>query len=87
MNSEMAEILALQGLGWLAGHEDGLERFLSLSGLDATSLRSRAGTTDMNIAVLDFLLAHEDLLLRFCETAPIEPRTLHLARYRLCGEA
>ena len=35
MNTENAEILALQGLGWLAGEEDGLQRFLDLSGLDA----------------------------------------------------
>jgi len=87
MNTEMAEILALQGLGWLAGDEDGLERFLALSGLDAGSLRSQAGAPDMNVAVLDFLLAQEDLLLRFCESAAIEPKALHLARCRLGGEA
>jgi Protein of unknown function (DUF3572) len=86
MNTEMAEILALQGLGWLAGDEDGLERFLSLSGLDEGSLRAHAGTPDMNIAVLDFLLGHEDLLLRFCESAAVSPRQLHLARHRLGGE-
>ena len=68
MNTENAEILALQGLGWLAGDEDGLQRFLDLSGLDAAALRAQAGTADMNVAILDFLLGHEDLLLRFCET-------------------
>ena len=86
MNTEKAEILALQGLGWLAGDEDGLQRFLHLSGLDAGSLRASAGTPDMNIAVLDFLLAHEDLLLRFCETAAVSPKDMHLARHRLGGE-
>ena len=86
MNTEKAEILALQGLGWLAGDEDGLQRFLNLSGLDAASLRGCAGTSDMNVAVLDFLLAHEDLLLRFCESIAIAPQKLHLARHRLGGE-
>ena len=86
MNTEKAEILALQGLGWLAGDEDGLQRFLNLSGLDAGSLRASAGTPDMNVAVLDFLLAHEDLLLRFCETAAISPRDMQQARHRLGGE-
>ena len=86
MNTEKAEILALQGLGWLAGDEDGLQRFLNLSGLDAGSLRASAGSADMNVAVLDFLLAHEDLLLRFCETAAISPTDMHQARYRLGGE-
>ena len=46
MNPENAEILALQALGWLAGDEDGLERFLSLSGLDAAALRRPAGSPD-----------------------------------------
>ena len=86
MNTEMAEILAIQGLGWLAGDADGLERFLSLSGLDEGSLRASAGTLDMNIAVLDFLLGHEDLLLRFCDSAEVSPGQLHLARHRLGGE-
>lgn len=86
MNTDKAEILALQGLGWLASSEDGLDRFLALSGLDAESLRASAGSPDMNVAVLDFLLANEDLLLRFCESAEIEPKALHLARYRLDGE-
>ena len=86
MNTENAEILALQGLGWLAGDEDGLERFLNLSGLDAGSLRSQAGTSGMNVAVLDFLLGQEDLLVRFCEASGISPRDMQLARHRLGGE-
>jgi hypothetical protein len=86
MNTENAEILALQGLGWLAGDEDGLQRFLNLSGLDVGFLRAQAGTSDMNVAILDFLLGQEDLLVRFCETTAISPKDLHLARHRLGGE-
>jgi len=86
MNTENAEILALQGLGWLAGDEEALQRFLAHSGLDVGSLRTQAGSPDMNIAVLDFLLGHEDLLVRFCETSGISPRDMHLARHRLGGE-
>jgi len=85
MNTEMAEILALQALGWLAGSGDGLDRFLRLSGLDQGDLRAQAGTADMNVAVLDFLLAHEDLLLQFCESAAVLPKDLHIARHRLGG--
>ena len=86
MNTQKAEILALEGLCWLAGDEDGLKRFLNLSGLDQGALRAAAGSPDMHVAVLDFLLAHEDLLLRFCERAAVAPRQLHLARHRLGGE-
>ena len=87
MNTENAEILALKGLGWLAGDEEGLERFLALSGLDVGSLRAQAGTSGMHVAILDFLLGHEALLLRFCEDEDVAPKDLHLARHRLGGEA
>ncbi len=84
---EKAEILALEGLGWLAGEEAGIERFMSQSGIDAAALRDGAGSPGMGLAVLDFLLGNEDLLLRFCESAAISPRQVHLARHRLGGDA
>lgn len=83
---ENAEILALEGLGWLAGDETGIARFMDQAGIDAASLRDAAGSPGMALAVLDFLLGNEDLLLRFCESARIAPKTLHLARHRLSGE-
>jgi len=82
---ENAEILALEGLTWLAGQEEGFRRFLDLSGMDGGALRAAAGRPETGIAVLDFLLAHEDLLLEFCESAGVEPGALHLARHRLEG--
>ena len=81
MTSENAEILALEALGWLAGEEGGLEKFLSQSGIEADALRAGAGSPEMNAAVLDFLLGHEDLLLRFCESAAVEPKDVHRARH------
>ncbi|HEY0265371.1 MAG TPA: DUF3572 domain-containing protein, partial [Rhizomicrobium sp.] len=80
-----AEILALEGLGWLAGDEDALQRFLNLSGIDADALREGAGSPEMGVAVLDFLLADDELLLRFCESVGVSPKDLHLARHRLGG--
>jgi hypothetical protein len=82
---ENAEILALTGLEWLAGDQDSIQRFLDQSGIDADALRQAAGSPEMAVAVLDFLLANEDMLLRFCESATISPKELHLARYRLGG--
>jgi hypothetical protein len=38
------------------------------------------------VAILDFLLANEDLLLRFCESASVSAKELHLARHALGGE-
>ena len=84
---ENAEILALEGLGWLAGQEEGLQRFLDQAGVDAAGLRDAAGSPETGLAVLDFLLANEDLLLGFCESAAVEPQALHWARHRLDGMA
>jgi hypothetical protein len=86
MTPENAEILALEGLGWLAGEEDAIHRFLNLSGIDTDALRAGAGSPEMGLAVLDFLLTNEDLLVRFCETASVDPKDLHLARHRLGKE-
>ena len=82
-----AEILALEGLGWLAAETDGIQRFLDRSGIDSATLRQAAGSPGLNLAVLDFLLSNEDLLLRFCESAAISPKALHLARHQLDGAA
>jgi hypothetical protein len=83
---ENAEILALEGLGWLAGDETGIARFMDQAGIDAAGLRVAAGRPGTGLAVLDFLLGNEDLLLRFCESAGIAPKALHLARHQLSGE-
>ena len=87
MTPERAEILALEGLGWLAGDEAGIARFMDQAGIDAATLREAAGSPGTGLAVLDFLLGNEDLLLRFCENAEVEPKALHLARHQLGGEA
>ena len=84
---EKAEILALEGLTWLAGQEEGLRRFLDQSGIDVPALKAGAGSPEMGLAVLDFLLTNEDLLLGFCENAAVEPQALHMARHRLDGAA
>lgn len=85
MTPENAEILALQGLGWLAGEPEELQKFLNLSGVDGAALREAAGTPEMGVAILDYLLGHEEPLLRFCDSAEVSPRDLHLARHVLGG--
>ena len=80
---EGAEILALQALGWLAGQPERMDRFLALTGLEADTLRAVAGSPDTARAVLDFLLADEDILLDFCEMAQIPPKSLPAYRDRL----
>lgn len=86
MTPENAEILALEGLGWLAGDPEALERFLRLSGVEAADLREAAGNPQTGVAVLDFFLAHEAFLVRFCADNGTDPKTVLLARHRLNGD-
>jgi hypothetical protein len=86
MTPERAETIALDGLGWLAGQDNAIQRFLDQSGIDATSLREAAGSREMGVAVLDFLLGDDDMLLQFCESASVAPKQMHLARHILSGE-
>jgi hypothetical protein len=81
--TEGAEILALQALGWLAGDQDRLSRFLALTGLDPATLRALADSRDTARAVMDFLLSDEELLLDFCEIAQIRPQDFPVYRRRL----
>ena len=86
MTPENAEILALEALGWLAGDQEAIQRFLDLAGIDGAELRAAAGNPGTAVAVLDYLLAHEELLVRFCEDAQVKARDIHMARHRLGGE-
>jgi hypothetical protein len=80
---EKAEILALEALAWLAGHPDGISRFLAISGLAAGDLRRAVGDRELLSSVLDFILANELLLVEFCQNASISFRSVHAARYQL----
>jgi hypothetical protein len=86
MTPEKAEILALEGLGWLAGEPESMGKFLNLSGMDAAALRDAAGEPDTGLAVLDFLLGQDALLLKFCESLAVEPRQVHAARHALARD-
>ncbi|HWY61063.1 MAG TPA: DUF3572 domain-containing protein [Rhizomicrobium sp.] len=87
LSPERAEILGLEALAWLAAGPDALARFLAASGISGDDLRAAAGTPGLTVAVLDFLLAHEDLLMSFCETTGTSTGLLHQARRRLEPEA
>lgn len=87
MTPEKAEILALEGLGWLAGEPESLEKFLNLSGMDGAALRDAAGEPGTGVAVLDFLLGQDEILLRFCESLAVAPKQVHAARHALARDA
>jgi len=87
LSPERAEILGLNALAWLAGEPDGLAQFLRLSGISGTDLREAAGSPGLTMAVMDFLLAHENFLLAFCEATGTPPADLQTARRVLAPES
>ena len=54
-----AETMALQALGWTLSDEARASRLLALTGLTAEALRARSGERDLLAAVLRFLEAYE----------------------------
>jgi hypothetical protein len=87
MRPERAEILALEALAWLAGEPEALDRFQAASGVSGAELRASAGTPELAVALFDFLLANEPLLLAFCETSGSDAQSLHRARHLLQPES
>jgi hypothetical protein len=79
------EVLALQALAHVAGDEDLGPRFLALSGLDAESLRARAGESLVLAAVIEFLASHEPDLLAVADKLKVKPEALIAAGTALSG--
>jgi Protein of unknown function (DUF3572) len=85
MTLEGAQLLGLKALGFVANSDGALERLMELSGLDALTLRQRAGEPEVLASLLDFLLADEALLVEFCEAESVDARDVHMARHLLGG--
>lgn len=80
-----AELLAIAALGYLAADATRLERFLSISGLDPSRLREAATNSGFLLAVLDFFLEDESLLLAFAADQGLTPERVVRARTRLAS--
>jgi hypothetical protein len=83
LTPDAAATLALDALAYLAGVPDAFDRFADLSGLDRNTVRERAQEPSFLVAVLDFLLTDERLLVEFCGDASIDPQAVHMARHLL----
>jgi hypothetical protein len=85
MTPDEAQTLALKALAFIVNSDQARDRFMGLSGLDGATLRARAAEPQMHVALLDFLLADEGLLVDFCKTGSLDPKAVHMARYVLGG--
>lgn len=83
LSPEDAQVVALQALGFIAGDDALLSRFVALTGCGLDEVKARIGDAGFLGAVLDFLLADEPSLLAFAESAGLAPETPMLARQKL----
>ncbi len=72
----MNQTLALNALAAIIADEPLRDRFLTLTGYNAQTLRARAGEPDVLHAVIDFLTAHEPDLVRIATELDVQPETL-----------
>lgn len=75
-NEEEAEIVALHALGWLLGDDARRERFQALTGLDAATIRARAGSRDLLAATLAHLAAYEPDLIACADALDVTPAAI-----------
>jgi len=85
MTYEQAEILSLKALSHVAGHEDILLAYLSLSGMTLEALRNSASAPATLASILDYFLQNEKRLMTFCRAENILPDQLAKARQFLPG--
>lgn len=85
MKSEQAEVIALQGLAWLAGNDDLCSTFLGTTGGSVDDLRERATDPAFQAAVLEFITMDDEWIIAFCDSVGIGYDQPLRARYTLPG--
>jgi hypothetical protein len=83
--TERAKELALLALGFLAGDEERLMRFLALTGLDRGDVADLLGESGFHLAILDHLAGDEPLLIEFASENGVTPEAVGVARRALGG--
>ncbi len=85
MGPEQAQIIALQALGWLAGHEELCPVFLGATGGSADDLREQAADPAFQASVLEFLTMDDAWVMAFCDAHDLKYDMPLRARYALPG--
>jgi len=85
INRDEAESLAIEALGFIAGNDELLQKFLALTGIGRHDLRQAAAQAGFFAGVLNFLCANEADLLNFCISVNIQPEQVNEALAVLPG--
>lgn len=87
LSRESAELLAIEALSWLVGHDELLPVFLGATGASESDLRQRSREAEFLASVLDFLLMDDAWITEFCQSADYQPDFPIRARAALPGGA
>jgi hypothetical protein len=77
---EVAEIVAVQALSFLAGEPQRLGLFLAESGIGPDTLRSAAADPHFLASVLDFVMRDDATVKAFADASKLHPANIAAAR-------
>jgi hypothetical protein len=80
---EVAEIVAIQALSFVAGEPARLGAFLAETGIGPETLRSAASDPQFLVSVLDFVLRDDRTVTAFAAEAQLDPTHIAAARQAL----
>jgi hypothetical protein len=80
---EVAEIVAVQALSFVAGDPERLGAFLAETGIGPETLRSAAVDPHFLASVLDFVLRDDATVKAFAAASELDPTTVAAARRAL----
>ena len=83
---EVAEIVAIQALSFVAGEPERLGLFLAESGIGPETLRQAASDPQFLVSVLDFVLRDDDTVKTFAKASELHPTNVAAAR-QVLGDA
>ena len=84
---EVAEIVAIQALSFIAGDPARLGRFLAESGIGPDTLRKSASDPKFLASVLDFVMRDDATVKAFAEASQLHPTNVAAAHQALCDPA
>ena len=77
---EVAEIVAVQALSFIAGDPERLGAFLAETGIGPQSLRAAASDPQFLVSVLDFVLRDDATIKAFASQSELHPTNIAAAR-------
>jgi hypothetical protein len=80
---EVAEIVAIRALSFVAGEPERLGAFLAESGIGPETLRSAAADPQFLVSVLDFVLRDDQTVKAFASASQLHPTNIAAARQAL----